>query len=96
MNYRKAAASEKAPSKSSPFGWAFGFWGQKPKPKAQPNRALGFTAAAAGDASAADTHAAAAPWFYAACSDSHWGSTVIAFAPAWSDCHYLNDSSIIA
>ena len=38
INYEKAAASEKAPSKSSPFGWAFGFWGQKPKPKAQPNR----------------------------------------------------------
>ena len=38
MNYGKAAASEKAPSKSSPFGWAFGFWDQKPKPKAQPNR----------------------------------------------------------
>ena len=30
MNYGKAAASEKAPSKSSPFGWAFGFWSQKP------------------------------------------------------------------
>ena len=40
MNYGKEAASEKAPSKSSPFGWAFGFWGQKPKPKAQPNRAI--------------------------------------------------------
>ena len=40
MYYRKAAASEKAPYKSSPFGWAFSFWGQKPKPKAQPNRAL--------------------------------------------------------
>jgi len=25
MNYGKAVASEKAPSKSSPFGWAFGF-----------------------------------------------------------------------
>ena len=40
MNYEKAAASEKAPSKSSPFGWAFSFWGQKTKPKTQPNRAL--------------------------------------------------------
>jgi len=39
MNYGKAAASEKAPSKSNPFGWPFGFWGQKPKPKAQPNKA---------------------------------------------------------
>ena len=37
MYYGKAAASEKAASKNSPFGWAFGFWGQKPKPKAQPN-----------------------------------------------------------
>ena len=26
MNYGKAAASEKAPSKSSPFDQAFGFW----------------------------------------------------------------------
>jgi len=25
MNYGKAAASEKTPSKSSPFGWAFDF-----------------------------------------------------------------------
>ena len=40
INYGKAAASEKAPSKNSLFGWVFGFWGQKPKPKAQPNRAL--------------------------------------------------------
>ena len=40
MYYGKAAASNKVASKSSPFGWAFGFWGQKPKPKAQPNRAI--------------------------------------------------------
>ena len=35
MYYGKVAASEKTASKSSPFGWAFGFWGKKPKPKAQ-------------------------------------------------------------
>ena len=56
----------------------------------------GTTAAVAGYALAVDTHAAAASRVHAACSDSHWGSTVTAFAPAWSDCHYLNDSSIIA
>ena len=38
--YRKAAASKKTAFKSSPFGWAFGFWCQKPKPKAQPNAPL--------------------------------------------------------
>jgi len=40
MNYGKAAASKKAPSKSSPFCWSFGVGGQKPKPKVQPNRAI--------------------------------------------------------
>ena len=47
MNYEKAAASEKAPSKDSLFDWAFDFWGQKAKSKAQPNRALIATTAAA-------------------------------------------------
>ena len=41
--YGKAAASEKAASKCSSFGWAFGFWGQKPKPKVQPNGSLAVT-----------------------------------------------------
>ena len=54
----------------------------------------GSTAAAVGHASAADPHAAAASWIYAACCDCYWGSTIIAFAPAWSDYHYLDDSSI--
>ena len=44
MNYGKATASEKAPSKNSPFGWAFGFWDQKPKSKVQLNRASSTTA----------------------------------------------------
>ena len=57
---------------------------------------LGSIVAAAGHASAADTHAAAAPWLYAACSDSHWGSTATTSALAWSDCYYFDDSSITA
>ena len=56
---------------------------------------IGSTAAA-GHASATDPHAAAAPWIYAACSDSYWGSTAIAFTPAWSACHHFYDSSFIA
>ena len=39
-------------------------------------------AAAAADASPADTHVAAAYGLYAACSDSTWGPTATAFAPA--------------
>ena len=43
--YGKAAASEKAVWKNSLFGWAFGFLGQKPKPKAQPNAPSACSAA---------------------------------------------------
>jgi len=56
----------------------------------------GSTVAVADHASAVDPHAAVAPWIYAACCDCYWGSIVTAFALAWSDCHYLDDSSIIA
>ena len=56
----------------------------------------GSTAAAAGHASTADPHAAAASWIYAACSDSYWGSTATAYAPAWSVCHHFHDSSVTA
>ena len=38
--------------------------------------------AAAADASAADTHAAAASWVHAACSTCDWGPTTIDYAPA--------------
>ena len=55
-----------------------------------------IAAAAAGHASAADPHAAAASWIYAACCDSYWGSTATAFALAWSDYHHIDDSNITA
>ena len=40
MNYGKTAASEKVPSKSSPFGWAFGFGFLSQKSKVQPKGLL--------------------------------------------------------
>ena len=69
---------------------------------ADPAAAASYTSADAGSiaaachASAVDPHAAVAPWIYAACCDCYWGSTVTAFALAWSDYHYLDDSSVTA
>ena len=56
----------------------------------------GSTAAVAGHASAAAPHAAVAPWIYAACSDSYWGSTATIFTLAWSASHHFYDSSFLA
>ena len=36
----KNVLRKKAAHKNSPFGWTFGFWCQKTKPKAQPNRPI--------------------------------------------------------
>jgi len=41
MYYGKTAAYEKATFKSSPFSWAFGFWGQKPNQTDPKHQALG-------------------------------------------------------
>ena len=58
--------------------------------------ATGFIIAAAGHALAIASHAAAATWVYAACCDSHWGSTATAITPAWSAYHHFYDSSFTA
>jgi len=55
----------------------------------------GYTVAA-GHASAVASHAIAATGVYAACCDSYWGSTAIAFTLAWSACHHFYDSNITA
>ena len=40
MYYEKTADSKKNNLQKHLFNWAFDFWGQKPKPKAQPNRPI--------------------------------------------------------
>ena len=47
-------------------------------------------------AAAAVTHAAVAFGIHAACSDSHWGPTAIAFILDWLACYHYDDSGSTA